>query len=69
MESQKVTALVLIDLSAAFDMVDHQTLLEILCKNFGLVGTFMDWFTAYLHDPKCKMWVGKEYLDVKTFNF
>ena len=66
MEPQKIMALVPIDLSAAFHMVDHQILLEIWCKKFGLEGTIMDWFTSYLHDHKCNVWVGKEYSDVKT---
>ena len=65
----KVMALVLINLSAAFDMVDHQILLEILCKMFSLAGTVMDWFTSYLHDHKFKVCIGKEYSDIKTFNF
>ena len=50
-------------------MVNHQILLEFLCKQFGLTGIIMDWSALYLCDHKCKGCVGKEYFDVKTFNF
>ena len=68
-EMQKFTVLVLIDLLAAFDIVDHQILLEILSKKFGMAETMMDWFTSYLCDHKCKVCVGKEYSDIKIFKF
>ena len=35
MEHQRVTALVCIDLSAAFDTVNHEVLLEVLQNKFG----------------------------------
>ena len=48
MEEQKVTLLVLLDLSSAFDTVNHQVLLERLRSRFGVTGTAFDWFASYL---------------------
>ena len=44
--------LTLLDLSAAFDTVDHVTLLRRLKTTYGITGTALVWFTAYLHDRK-----------------
>jgi len=44
----KVTALVLLDLSSAFDTVDHDSLLTVLHDRFAVDGSALNWFKSYL---------------------
>ena len=41
-----MTALTLLDLSAAFDTLDHLTLISRLSSWYGISGTAFDWFTS-----------------------
>ena len=47
-DQRKITIFVLLDLSAAFDTVDHQILLDQLHIRFGVCGVALDWFKCYL---------------------
>ena len=48
MEKQLVMVVVILDLSAAFDTVDHDLLLEVLEKQYEIVGAARKWYTSYL---------------------
>ena len=48
MDHQRVTILVLLDLSSAFDTVDHEVLLRRLEVTFGIADTALQWFSSYL---------------------
>ena len=52
MEQQRVTLLVLINLSAAFDTVDHPILFQCLEKQFGFHDSVLSWYKSYLSDRK-----------------
>ena len=49
-DSGKITLMGLLDLSAAFDTVDHRILLERLATSYGIVDTALQWISSYLSD-------------------
>ena len=52
MDRQEITLLVLLDISAAFDTIDHQILLNVLGNDFGITGSAHKWFASYLTGRK-----------------
>ena len=52
MDNQKVTILLLLDLSSAFDTIDHSSLLKTLNIHFGIDGVVLKWIESYLADRR-----------------
>ena len=50
--------LVLLDLSAASDTIDHQKLLNLLKQSFGIRGVALKWFESYLKDRTQTVQIG-----------
>ena len=48
LDNKEITCLVLLDLSAAFDTICYETLLNHLNFRFGLGGTILKWLQSYL---------------------
>ena len=47
-DNQKVTALILLDVSAAFDTIHHDILLQRLKTKFGFRGAVLKWIESYI---------------------
>ena len=58
-----VTALTLLDLSAAFDTIDHNTLTNRLAEWYGVSGMALAWFKSYLCGRHHKIKIDKSFSD------
>ena len=68
MNQQHVTLLVTLDLSAAFDTIDHVILLKRLHSNFGISGRVLSWFQCYLENSSQSIFVNGATSGDFTFN-
>ena len=68
-ENQNITSIVILDLLAAFDTVDHEVLLTILWDHFGFQGTTLKWFENYLHSRYFKVATEDKYSKPKELTF
>ena len=55
LDKGKHVGLVMVDVSAAFDTVEHPSLLARFKHDFGLRGKALEWFTSYLTNRKHKV--------------
>ena len=60
---------VILVLSAAFDTVDHDILLTILNKQFGICGKALEWLNSYLRPRFYKVRIGKDYSHHQQLHF
>jgi hypothetical protein len=68
-EHGKVSVMVSLDLSSAFDTVEHSTLCSVLDNNFGVRQTSLQWISSYLKDRKMTVAIGDSVSSTRTFNF
>ena len=69
MEQQLVSFFIAIDLSAAFDTVDHNVLLRVLENNFGVGGMALGFCDTYLCPRHCKVNINKSYSTPRELPF
>ena len=69
MERQSVSALILLDLSAAFNTVDHKVLLNFLERKFGIKDVAFKWFKPYLQNRGFRVCVNDVYSSRRDMDF
>ena len=65
----EATALVLLDLSGAFDTIDHSTLLSCLLDWFSVGGSALKWFSSYLIECYQSVKTGSTLSDLQKLLF
>ncbi len=69
MEKQSVTALIALDLSAAFDTVDHSILLSVLDRTYAVQDDALCWFQSYLDHWSCQVVINNIFSEPKYLPF
>ena len=69
LDKGKCVFVLFLDLSAAFDTLDHNILLTILQTKFGITGQVLKWFKSYLFSRQYRVEIGKSLSDIMCILF
>ena len=69
MEEQLATTVVILDLSAAFNTVDHDLLLDVLEKKFGVTDNTKQWYHSYIISRKFRLMIGKNKSEARQLDY
>ena len=69
MEDQRVSALAVLDMSAAFDTVNHNILLDVLSNQYGIEGKVLKWFDTYLRPCFCQVDINGARSSIQSLDF
>ena len=69
LDSGSGAVLFMLDLSAAFDTIDHGILLSRLNSLYGISGDALDWFKSYLSNRVQRVIIGDTVSECKDLNF
>ena len=69
MERKEITAVIILDMSAAFDTVDHNLLLTIHQNRYGITDTALQWFQSYLRPCGMRVCIDNVYSSIIALNY
>ena len=69
MDKGELTALTLLDLSAAFNIIDHATLTDRLSDWYGISGQAQIWFSSYLQNRLQSVKIKETFSDKVTLSY
>ena len=68
-DNKNAVFLVMLDLSAAFDTIDHAIFVNRLCHTFHIKGCAQKWFASYLQNRKNRVCISGEFSKEHILNF
>jgi hypothetical protein len=69
MDRQEVCFLVLLDLSSAFDTIDHKTIIDVLEYQFGVTDKALKWIKSFLSNRKQRVDLDNNFSEVCDVNY
>ena len=66
---KEITAAIILDMSAAFDTVNHDLLLTILQNRYGIRDTTLQQYESYLRPRDMKVCINDAYSSIRALNY
>jgi hypothetical protein len=69
LDQGRIILFVLLDMSAAFDTIDHDILVNRFKKEYGIEGCVLSWFNSYLKDRSSRVCISGSYSSVHPLKY